>query len=91
MPRVGKTFKIDREIVERFENAVEACSGPPWCLDEATAVERLLRRGTTQMERDYNDGEPFPASRRLRTKRREQKKRLRERQQRQQPRRRRAA
>jgi len=66
-----KSLRLDPEVAERFENAIEACSGAPLHLDEATAAERFLARGTRELERKQNDGKPFEPSRRLRAKRRE--------------------
>lgn len=54
------TFHLPVELIEGLRNAVVALSGPPHRLTLAKLAESALRRELARLERESNEGKPFP-------------------------------
>ena len=54
------SFHLTRDLAERIRNAVYQLSGPPHRLTMASLSERALQLEVERLEREANQGRPFP-------------------------------
>lgn len=54
------SFHLTNEVAERIRNAVFHLSGPPHRLTMAALAEVALHHEVERLEREANQGEPFP-------------------------------
>ncbi len=64
------SFRLPPELLERAQAAVDHHRGPPTFLSMNVHVERALERETRRLEREHNDGAPFPPARQSAARRR---------------------
>lgn len=54
------SFHLTNDVAERIRNAVYHLSGPPHRLTMAALAETALHQEVERLEREANQGEPFP-------------------------------
>ena len=59
--RTRVSFHLTQDLAERIRNAVYHLSGPPHRLTMAALAESALRGEVERLERETNQGEPFPS------------------------------
>jgi hypothetical protein len=54
------SITLPLSVLDAFKNAVIALSGPPLFLSVSDAGTQAIQQFTAALERDYNEGKPFP-------------------------------
>lgn len=57
---VRVSFFVAEDVIEGLRDAVDALSGPPHRLGLNAVVRDALARALDDLQRDHNDGRPFP-------------------------------
>ena len=57
---VRGTFQMRKDLLQAARNAVVALSGPPHRMTLAALVESALAKEIERLEKEYNQGTPFP-------------------------------
>jgi hypothetical protein len=67
MAKVKFTVLLPEELVERTRNTVASLQGRPLFLSLSQMAEAALLAENERLEREHNEGQPFPALGRVKT------------------------